>query len=144
MKTCTKCKESKDLSCFSKRQNGLRSTCKACDKADYDSKKDKYKLLNAKNYAENKERKLKNSEKCRRRYAAKLNASPAWANKEKVLEIYEQAALMTKQTGIQHDVDHIVPIVSNLVCGLHCESNLQVLKSTENYAKGNRYWPDMP
>lgn len=41
-------------------------------------------------------------------------------------------------------VDHIVPIKSQIVCGLHNEFNLQVIPSRDNRAKSNRYWPHMP
>ena len=35
------------------------------------------------------------------------------------------AAELKKTTGQRWEVDHIVPIKSKLVCGLHCASNLR-------------------
>lgn len=61
-----------------------------------------------------------------------------------IKEIYALAKLRTQATGIKWHVDHIVPLQSNLVSGLHCAANLQLLPQTENYRKGNRVWPDMP
>ena len=73
-----------------------------------------------------------------RRRAAKLQATPAWADQDKIKFIYAQAA----ELGMH--VDHIVPLKSKLVCGLHNEFNLQVLTGVDNLKKGNRHWPDMP
>lgn len=78
------------------------------------------------------------------RKAAKLQATPAWANKEKTAEFYFAADFLSIVTGIWHHVDHQVPLQSDLVCGLHCEANLQVLTATENLSKNNLWWPDMP
>lgn len=80
----------------------------------------------------------------RRRNALKLRAVPSWANEEKMAEFYTTSRMLGMHTGIWHDVDHVVPLKSEYVCGLHCETNLQVIAATENRAKGNRYWPDMP
>ena len=52
-------------------------------------------------------------------------------------KIYEEAQQLTRATGIQYDVDHVVPLQSPVVCGLHCEFNLRVITSVENKRKQN-------
>lgn len=91
-----------------------------------------------------KENKAKvNALQAKRRFKKK-NASVKWANKNKILAFYEEARRLTDETGIIHNVDHIVPLTSRIVCGLHCEFNLQVIEQIENIKKGNRGWPNMP
>lgn len=89
----------------------------------------------------------KTSEKCTQRRAAKLRAIPSWALDEwdsfLVENIYELRVLRDKVLNIKHNVDHIVPLQSEFVCGLHCSANLQILTFLENMVKGNRHWPDM-
>jgi hypothetical protein len=80
----------------------------------------------------------------RRRQAAKLQATPAWANNFFMQEAYTLAALRTRMLGFKWHVDHVVPLRSKIVCGLHCEANLRVIPAVINMSKGNRYWPDMP
>lgn len=76
--------------------------------------------------------------------ARKVQATPVWANKFFIDEIYDLANRRTKLFGFSWHVDHIVPLKSKLVCGLHCEANLQVITGSENCSKNNRYWPEMP
>lgn len=73
-----------------------------------------------------------------RRRAAKQMATPAWFESDKVARIYAEAA----KRGF--DVDHVVPLRSDIVCGLHCWSNLQLMDRSMNRSKNNRQWPDMP
>lgn len=73
-----------------------------------------------------------------KRTASKLNATPPWAELDLIKIVYSKA----KELGSQ--VDHIVPLKSALVCGLHVWSNLQVLPPEINKAKSNIHWPDMP
>lgn len=84
------------------------------------------------------------AERGMRRYAQKVNATVSWANDWIMEEIYDLAVRRTSATGVEWQVDHIVPLCSPLVCGLHVEHNLQVITALENRSKGNRYWPDMP
>lgn len=79
-----------------------------------------------------------------RRRAAKMKAAPAWADKQKIQEFYFAARFLSMVTGEWYHVDHVVPLQSKIVCGLHCESNLAVVTSRENWAKFNTIWPDMP
>lgn len=72
-----------------------------------------------------------------RRKRALASRIPGWTNLQAVAAIYAQCP-----PGWH--VDHIVPVVSPLVCGLHCEANLAALPARENIRKGNRTWPDMP
>lgn len=82
--------------------------------------------------------------KTARRYAAKVKATPVWRNDFFIEEIYDLAAKRTAITGIEWQVDHIVPLRSPAVCGLHVEHNLRVIPAPLNQQKNNRHWPDMP
>lgn len=82
--------------------------------------------------------------RCRKRYQKLAHAVPSWVRAEVVASIYRSARKITASSGIRHEVDHIVPLRSKLVCGLHCEDNLAVITKFANRDKSNRYWPDMP
>lgn len=75
---------------------------------------------------------------CSERRAAKMFATPEWANRHEIEAIYKMAV------GFGMHVDHIVPLKSKIVCGLHVPANLALLTRQENISKGNRRWPDMP
>lgn len=63
--------------------------------------------------------------------AKKFKATPGWADLEKIKAIYK-----ARPDG--HHVDHIVPLNSPIVCGLHWEGNLQYLPAKENMSKKNK------
>jgi 5-methylcytosine-specific restriction endonuclease McrA len=68
-------------------------------------------------------------------------ATPKWlttAQKATMREIYKMAITMTQTTGEQYVVDHIVPLRSHEVCGLHVPWNLRVITQEENLKKSNK------
>lgn len=75
------------------------------------------------------------------RRATKKQATPSWANHTAINAIYAEAVRLEKETGIRYHVDHIYPLQSDYMCGLHVAENLQVLPGAENIKKGNRTWP---
>jgi hypothetical protein len=79
-----------------------------------------------------------------KRRALKLKATPSWNDEEKIHEIYLQCKFMNLTSDVRYEVDHIVPLQSKIVSGLHCIANLQILPMLENRRKSNSYWPDMP
>jgi hypothetical protein len=126
---------------------------KATAKQRYEENKEQKLALNKKWQQNNKDKRKKIAKKWRqnnkgkvnaitaKRHAAKKQAIPAWSNLKTVEKIYRKAAKLTKNMGIKHQVDHIYPLVSKFMCGLHVETNLQILTAEENASKGNRTWP---
>ena len=87
-------------------------------------------------YERNKHKYLASAAK---RRAVELQATPSWADKEAILRIYEECQRISQETGIPHEVDHDIPLISKLVCGLHVEHNLKVLTMVENRRKNNKF-----
>lgn len=58
-----------------------------------------------------------NSKMAKRR-ALKFRAIPRWIDRDACDKLYEEAATLTRSTGIQHHVDHIVPLNSPIVWGM--------------------------
>lgn len=46
--------------------------------------------------------------------------------------------------GENVELDHIVPVVSDKVCGLNVHWNLEIRSAAVNGKKSNRIWPQMP
>lgn len=74
----------------------------------------------------------------RRHQFTQSQATPAWADMDAIRRVYIEG----KKRDLE--VDHIVPINSEIVCGLHVHANLQLLDGLLNKSKGNKQWPDAP
>ena len=69
------------------------------------------------------------------------NATPKWISTSQKLamrQLYLQAMELTKLTGERYVVDHIIPLISDEVCGLHVPWNLRVITQEENLRKSNK------
>lgn len=68
-------------------------------------------------------------------------ATPPWlsdSDKKVIRELYKHARTMTALTGERYVVDHIIPLISDEVCGLHVPWNLRVITQEENLKKSNK------
>lgn len=74
-----------------------------------------------------------------KRRSATLQRTPAWADHASIRAVYLEAARLSRTTGVPHHVDHLVPLQGARVCGLHVETNLQILPAKQNLSKGNRW-----
>tara|TARA_R110002126_G_scaffold268049_1_gene411542 strand:- start:335 stop:934 length:600 start_codon:yes stop_codon:yes gene_type:complete len=68
-------------------------------------------------------------------------ATPPWITrkqKSEIRQLYQIAITMSKTTGERYVVDHIIPLRSDYVCGLHVPWNLRVITQEENLKKSNK------
>lgn len=142
MKKCGRCRETKSFEEFGRnksRSDGLSPNCKECRRTyNYQwNAENRSKVLKAKqNWFEKNRHRYK--QYFQKRKNSERKATPPWYEEERVANVYQKAV----EFGME--VDHIVPLNSDQVCGLHCWANLQLLNPEDNRSKGNRFWPDMP
>ncbi len=90
-------------------------------------------------YRENRDRYAAHT---RKRQAKLMQRTPAWLTAEDfdaMTAIYAEAQRLTLETGIPHEVDHILPLQGRAVSGLHVPSNLRIVTRTANRSKGNKH-----
>lgn len=123
---------------------------KKYDKRYYEENKEKRALNSAKWIAANQERRKKimkdwyaTNPHLNAFYSSKWRkecrrATPEWANWQEIAQIYDDSTALTKETGIQHHVDHICPVQGKTICGLHIHQNMRIIPATENVKKRAR------
>lgn len=83
------------------------------------------------------------------RRAEKANAVPHWLtekHKRQILAIYEAAERFTEMTGIEHEVDHLVPLFGQnkggevVIRGLHVPWNLRAIPWSLNRKRGDWFY----
>ena len=134
-KECSKCSEIKSTSEFySNVHYGNNAWCRLCCKIHSDE--NPRKNVNRDEGRKRLEYQRNNRDKV---YAAnaeyrarKLSASVPWANQEKIREFYANCPA-------GYEVDHIIPLRGQFVCGLHVETNLQYLLQKDNRSKSNKF-----
>lgn len=154
MKFCCGCDIEKPLDKFSLKRGKPNSKCKVCvsiiNKVYRESNPEKWAEYSAKHWKRVKgspKQVEANRKKCTTyrkahphvfRYhtskyrATKLQATPSWANLDKIHTFY-----LNCPEGFH--VDHIIPLQGELVSGLHTIENLQYLSALENIQKSNNY-----
>jgi hypothetical protein len=75
----------------------------------------------------------------RKRHCSQLQRTPKWADLDAIAKVYEERARIEKETGIRHEVDHVIPLQGRRVSGLHVHWNLRVVTQFENRSKGNKH-----
>lgn len=121
LRLCPKCIEVKEIEEFyfnSAKSDGLSHVCKECSKSA--RKESYYKNPHKEIHANN----------IRKRRLAEYQ-TPKWANLETIDEFY-------KNRPIGYHVDHMYPLNSDWVCGLHVIENMQYLLAADNLSKSNK------
>lgn len=159
-KHCKYCDTTKPLDQFHKRsgtKDGLQYYCKSCKTAMFKNWYAKNKDVHHERYKQFKENnpewayeyhhnyRINNLDMytkiAAKRRAVKLSATPSWLTEDDDFifnEVYTMRNLRSEATGVEHHVDHIIPLQGENVCGLHVWWNLQLLPASENISKSNK------
>ncbi len=77
---------------------------------------------------------LRAANRARRKQAARFTEADVFV----ASEAYDLAKKRSHATGISWEVDHVIPLSSKIVCGLHCAANIQVIPASVNRRKSNK------
>lgn len=79
--------------------------------------------------------------------AKRTKSTPVWQTHEdrrNIRAVYKMAKRLSKCLGVEHHVDHIVPLKGESVCGLHVPWNLQAIPAKLNLSKSNKLLLEEP
>lgn len=171
-KICSRCKEEKPIIEFYSRNrspDGKQNHCKECHKkyatenrvnGDLsakrwrDNNKERVSVRDKEYKSTKKEHLAKLDEHWRKRNPLKLRSGnckrrlqylksiPKWYEQEHVELLYSKRDELNKIWNLRLEVDHIIPLISDTVCGLHCWHNLQLLDKSLNCSKSTNYQQD--
>lgn len=122
LKYCNKCNNIMSIDNFYKNKSkldGVSNCCKSCQKSMF------------KTWYENDNGVISKQHSTYRRTLLKL-VCPKWADQQKIRDFYRNCP-----KGMT--VDHIIPLNSDIVCGLHVDNNFQYLSKSNNSKKGNTW-----
>lgn len=77
-----------------------------------------------------------------KRRAIVKRAAPKWLTedeRQRIFDIYREAREISVLSGIEHHVDHVVPLCGRRVCGLHVPWNLRIITAEENHRKNRHF-----
>lgn len=158
LKRCSCCGEEKDLSEFYLKLGKPIAHCKPCHRAKINGaskeskrlkrQKEKVKGLRNKGSRQSAREQIKSWKatnpgrvrNLRKAYKLRVRQQcPRWADRSAIDAMYELAAKMREETGLDWHVDHVIPLRGETVCGLHTHTNLQIMLGADNMSKGNRF-----
>lgn len=65
-------------------------------------------------------------------------AKVGWRDRD-CIAVFYAAARIYREAGLDVEVDHVIPLHGEYVCGLHVENNLQFLPAIDNGRKNNSF-----